>query len=287
MQLSRKSCASRWLMVRSSTTSASRSRPGNRKKPTSIKPGSRASSPRSRPCFVDYGAERHGFLPLKEVSKEYFRDGQPQGGRMNIRELLSEGPGTHRPGREGRARQQGRGADHLHQPRRPLPGADAEQPARRRRLAPHRGRRPRPDARGDGAAADSRRHGRDRPHRRRRPHRRGAAVGPRQPAHAVGRDRRGHPRAAPRRSWSTRKAMRSRARMRDYLGDDIGEILVDDTGRVPEGAGIHAALHAAGGAAQAQAATPTTCRCSRASRSRARSSRPTRTRCSCPRAAAS
>jgi ribonuclease E len=41
-------------------------------------------------CFVDYGAQRHGFLPLKEVSKEYFRQ-QPQGGRMNIRDLLSEG----------------------------------------------------------------------------------------------------------------------------------------------------------------------------------------------------
>src|SRR5690348_1360142 len=41
-------------------------------------------------CFVDYGAARHGFLPLKEVSREYFRQ-QPQGGRMNIRELLSEG----------------------------------------------------------------------------------------------------------------------------------------------------------------------------------------------------
>jgi ribonuclease E len=41
-------------------------------------------------CFVDYGAQRHGFLPLKEVSKEYFRQGA-QGGRMNIRELLSEG----------------------------------------------------------------------------------------------------------------------------------------------------------------------------------------------------
>ena len=41
-------------------------------------------------CFVDYGATRHGFLPLKEVSREYFRQ-QPQGGRMNIRELLAEG----------------------------------------------------------------------------------------------------------------------------------------------------------------------------------------------------
>src|SRR5690606_33266936 len=41
-------------------------------------------------CFVDYGSERHGFLPLKEVSKEYFRK-SPEGGRMNIRELLTEG----------------------------------------------------------------------------------------------------------------------------------------------------------------------------------------------------
>jgi ribonuclease E len=41
-------------------------------------------------CFVDYGAQRHGFLPLKEVSREYFRQ-SPAGGRMNIRDLLSEG----------------------------------------------------------------------------------------------------------------------------------------------------------------------------------------------------
>jgi ribonuclease E len=41
-------------------------------------------------CFVDYGAARHGFLPLKEVSRDFFRQ-QPQGGRMNIRELLAEG----------------------------------------------------------------------------------------------------------------------------------------------------------------------------------------------------
>ena len=40
--------------------------------------------------FVDYGSERHGFLPVKEISKEHFRDGQPQGNR-NIREVLSEG----------------------------------------------------------------------------------------------------------------------------------------------------------------------------------------------------
>jgi ribonuclease E len=41
-------------------------------------------------CFVDYGAERHGFLPLKEISKEYFRKGA-DAGRATMRELLSEG----------------------------------------------------------------------------------------------------------------------------------------------------------------------------------------------------
>ncbi len=41
-------------------------------------------------CFVDYGATRHGFLPLKEISKEYFK-GSQQGGRTNIRDLVTEG----------------------------------------------------------------------------------------------------------------------------------------------------------------------------------------------------
>jgi len=41
-------------------------------------------------AFVDYGAQRHGFLPLKEISRDYFRT-QPQGGRLNIRELVTEG----------------------------------------------------------------------------------------------------------------------------------------------------------------------------------------------------
>ena len=41
-------------------------------------------------CFVDYGSERHGFLPLKEISKDYFRKGSDSG-RGNMRDLLSEG----------------------------------------------------------------------------------------------------------------------------------------------------------------------------------------------------
>jgi ribonuclease E len=42
-------------------------------------------------AFVEYGAQRHGFLPLKEVSKEYFRAQPSNGGRLNIKELLQEG----------------------------------------------------------------------------------------------------------------------------------------------------------------------------------------------------
>ena len=41
-------------------------------------------------CFIDYGAERHGFLPLKEISREYFLK-NPSSGRINMREVLQEG----------------------------------------------------------------------------------------------------------------------------------------------------------------------------------------------------
>ncbi|MCO5787524.1 ribonuclease E [Pseudomonas sp. G11-1] len=40
-------------------------------------------------AFVDFGSERHGFLPLKEISREYFTK-QPEG-RVNIKEVLKEG----------------------------------------------------------------------------------------------------------------------------------------------------------------------------------------------------
>ncbi|WP_079253933.1 ribonuclease E [Endozoicomonas arenosclerae] len=41
-------------------------------------------------AFVDFGAERHGFLPLKEISREYF-SGPHQGGRPNIKDVIKEG----------------------------------------------------------------------------------------------------------------------------------------------------------------------------------------------------
>ncbi|MFK2875667.1 Rne/Rng family ribonuclease [Rhodanobacter hydrolyticus] len=41
-------------------------------------------------CFVEYGAERHGFLPLKEIAEQYFTPGlNPH--KSGIRDLLKEG----------------------------------------------------------------------------------------------------------------------------------------------------------------------------------------------------
>ncbi|WP_336366853.1 ribonuclease E [Marinobacter sp. C2H3] len=43
-------------------------------------------------AFVDFGAERHGFLPLKEVAREYFRKSPGQiEGKINIKDVLAEG----------------------------------------------------------------------------------------------------------------------------------------------------------------------------------------------------
>ncbi len=42
-------------------------------------------------AFVDYGSERHGFLPLKEISRIYFKEGADISGRVNIKEVVREG----------------------------------------------------------------------------------------------------------------------------------------------------------------------------------------------------
>jgi len=41
-------------------------------------------------AFVDYGTDRHGFLPFKEVSRAYFQ-GDHDGGRARIQDVLREG----------------------------------------------------------------------------------------------------------------------------------------------------------------------------------------------------
>ncbi|MDL0429977.1 ribonuclease E [Marinobacter sp. TBZ242] len=43
-------------------------------------------------AFVDFGADRHGFLPLKEISKEYFKKSPGQiEGKINIKDVVAEG----------------------------------------------------------------------------------------------------------------------------------------------------------------------------------------------------
>ncbi|MBK1885691.1 ribonuclease E [Marinobacter sp. DY40_1A1] len=43
-------------------------------------------------AFVDFGADRHGFLPLKEISRDYFKKSPGQiEGKVNIKEVVAEG----------------------------------------------------------------------------------------------------------------------------------------------------------------------------------------------------
>ena len=43
-------------------------------------------------AFVDFGADRHGFLPLKEISPEYYRSRAPENeGKIRIKDVLKEG----------------------------------------------------------------------------------------------------------------------------------------------------------------------------------------------------
>src|SRR3546814_434668 len=41
-------------------------------------------------AFIEYGADRHGFLPLKEISRDYFQSGVDHN-KATIKELLREG----------------------------------------------------------------------------------------------------------------------------------------------------------------------------------------------------
>ena len=41
-------------------------------------------------AFVDFGADRHGFLPLKDISRQYFKKKPGDGGKLLISELVEE-----------------------------------------------------------------------------------------------------------------------------------------------------------------------------------------------------
>ncbi|GAL04903.1 ribonuclease E [Photobacterium aphoticum] len=66
--------------------------PGHESKKSNIYKGRITRiEPSLEAAFVDYGAERHGFLPLKEIARDYFPSDYSYQGRPNIKEVLKEG----------------------------------------------------------------------------------------------------------------------------------------------------------------------------------------------------
>ncbi|MBO1895066.1 ribonuclease E [Shewanella sp. BF02_Schw] len=66
--------------------------PGHEQKKSNIYKGKITRvEPSLEAAFVDYGADRHGFLPLKEIGREYFPKGYSFQGRPNIKEVVQEG----------------------------------------------------------------------------------------------------------------------------------------------------------------------------------------------------
>ncbi len=235
-------------------------------------------------CFVDYGAERHGFLPFKEVSRSFFKsDVEPA--RARVQDALHEGQelivqvDKDERGNKGAALTTFislAGRYLVLMPNNPRGGGVS------RRVEGE----DRPELRDVmDQTRDSRGNEPDRPHRRHRPHAGGTAVGPELPAAALARHRGRRPGAVRR--------------------------VPDLPGRQP-GHPRHSRLFPAGnrrdpdryrrclrsGAASswatscratsiASSVTATTCRCSRASRSSTRSRPPSVDRLRCPPAAPS
>ncbi|CAM4245010.1 ribonuclease E [Pseudoalteromonas ostreae] len=66
--------------------------PGHEQKKANIYKGKITRiEPSLEAAFVDYGADRHGFLPLKEIARTYFPQGYTFHGRPNIRDVIKEG----------------------------------------------------------------------------------------------------------------------------------------------------------------------------------------------------
>jgi ribonuclease E len=63
---------------------------GERKKANIYKGTITRIEPSLEAAFVDFGGDRHGFLPLKEISSEYFVK-SVQSGKTNIKDVLKEG----------------------------------------------------------------------------------------------------------------------------------------------------------------------------------------------------
>ena len=67
--------------------------PGKEQKKANVYKGKISRvEPSLEAAFVNYGAERHGFLPLKEIARSYFtEEAQKKGGKPNIQDAIKEG----------------------------------------------------------------------------------------------------------------------------------------------------------------------------------------------------
>jgi len=66
--------------------------PGHEQKKANIYKGTITRvEPSLEAAFVDYGADRHGFLPLKEIARNYFPKGYTFEGRPDIKDAVKEG----------------------------------------------------------------------------------------------------------------------------------------------------------------------------------------------------
>jgi ribonuclease E len=66
--------------------------PGHEQKKSNIYKGKITRiEPSLEAAFVDYGADRHGFLPMKEIARNYFPEGYTFKGRPSIKDVLKEG----------------------------------------------------------------------------------------------------------------------------------------------------------------------------------------------------
>ncbi len=64
--------------------------PGHEQKKANIYKGTITRvEPSLEAAFVDYGADRHGFLPLKEIAKTYFPQGYRFEGRPSIKVVFA------------------------------------------------------------------------------------------------------------------------------------------------------------------------------------------------------
>ena len=87
--------------ARSWSTSTSSPQARSNARATSTRPSITRVEPSLEACFVDYGAERHGFLPFKEIARQFLKgrgrsgDGDDDdgdgGGRGRIQDQLREG----------------------------------------------------------------------------------------------------------------------------------------------------------------------------------------------------